>query len=70
MLDRSIRDKRNTLRITSTNLRRVAMDSDKTIIYTDLRNKQDDVYNKWQFYDNLIKNIERVENETNYRRVR
>lgn len=58
MLDKSIRDKRDKLRVTSIGLRETSHNADylKSI---EIRDKQDEVYMKWQFYDNLIKNIER-----------
>lgn len=61
MLDKSVRVKREELRNKSVLLKGIALDekNDKT---DEIRYKQDEIYKKWDFYDNLIKSIEKVEN--------
>lgn len=59
-MKKEIRQKRNELLKESVKLRGVALDFEgqKSI---ELRKKQDATYNKWKFYDNIIKQIEKNE---------
>lgn len=56
-MKREIREKRRNLLITSRELRRIAFDADEKGF--ELRRKQNEIYNKWLFYDNLIKTCEK-----------
>jgi hypothetical protein len=62
MLDRSVRNKRDELRKKSSKLRELTIDTEylkgKEIIM-----KQDEIYKRWSFYNNLIKSMERVNYE-------
>ena len=62
MLDISIRNKREELRKKSVGLREIAIDetADNSI---EIRDKQDEIYNRWKFYDKVIKSVERVNYE-------
>lgn len=59
MIDRSIRDKREKLRQESIRLSELFMEQDD--FNFELYEEQDRTYKKWKFYDNLIKNMEKVE---------
>lgn len=58
MLDKSVREKREELRKNWAMLKALALDekNDNTM---SIRNKQKEVFNKWDFYDNVIKRVER-----------
>jgi hypothetical protein len=58
MLDKSVRTKKEELRKKWSALREIALD-EKHDNAMKIRYKQDEIYNKWNFYDNLIKSIER-----------
>jgi len=60
MLDKSVRDKRDKLRIKSARLRELILDT-KYLKGIEIIMKQDEIYKQWKFYDNLIKSIEREE---------
>lgn len=64
-MNRCIRDKREKLRRESTLLRESAFD--KKVIEEQLiiREKQNKVYNKWKFYDSIIKASEKVNSRNN-----
>ena len=54
-----IRKKRNELRIKGVNWSKLAFDvhKDKAIM---IRKEQNETYKRWQFYDKLIKAVEKV----------
>ena len=54
-----IRKRRNELRIKGVNLSKLAFDvhKDKAI---SIRKEQNETYKRWQFYDKLIKTVEKV----------
>lgn len=58
MIDRSIRDRREKLRQESIRLSELFMEQDD--FNFELYEEQDEIYKKWKFYDNLIKNIDKV----------
>lgn len=62
MLDKSVRVKREELRKKSVLLKGMSFDekNDKT---DEIRYKQNEIYKQWEFYNNIIKSIERVEYE-------
>ena len=56
-----IRKKRNELRNNSITLRRLAWEKNLSIDASKkIRQKQDDEYKKYQFYDNLIKAVDKL----------
>lgn len=59
-MKKEIREKRNQLLKESINLRELAFDfeGNKSI---EIRKKQDETYNKWKFYTNMIKEFEKNE---------
>lgn len=59
MIDRSIRDKRERLRLESIRLRELSMQQDD--FNFELYQEQDRTYKKWLFYDKFIKVMEGVE---------
>ena len=60
MLDKSVRVKREELKNKSVFLSSIALD-EKSDNHKEIRRKQDEIYSKWLFYDNFIKNMEKVE---------
>lgn len=58
-MNKSIRNKRNELKNISIELRRLNKET-KGNKSSELRYKQTEVYNKWEFYDKFIKATERV----------
>ena len=60
MLDKSVRVKREELRKKSVSLKGMALD-EKSDKIDEIRYKQHELYEKWDFYNNLIKSIERME---------
>lgn len=63
MIDKSVRVKREELRRKSTTLKGMAFEekNDKTKT-EELRYKQGELYKQWEFYDKLIKKIEKMDN--------
>lgn len=59
MIDRSIRDKREKLRLESIRLSELFMEQDD--FNFELYEEQDRTYKKWLFYDKFIKAMEGVE---------
>ncbi len=59
MIDKSIRNKRDKLREDSVGLREICLDIHKPLKAKEMLKKQDKIYKKWEFYDKLIKSIER-----------
>ena len=59
MLDISIRNKREKLRLESIRLRELIIEQDD--FNYDLYLKQDEIYKKWLFYDKFIKVMEDLE---------
>lgn len=57
-MKQEIRKRKNELLKQSINLRNYALDFDgkKSI---EIREKQDEVYNRWKFYSNMIKEMEK-----------
>lgn len=64
-MNRCIRDKREKLRRESTLLRESASDNKTIEESLKIREKQNSVYNKWKFYDSIIKASERVNSRNN-----
>ena len=60
MIDKSIRHKRKELREKSLSLQGLYLESDNSSKFKELRKNQDETYKKWQFYDNLIKCMEKL----------
>lgn len=57
-LDSSVYNKRNKLYNASKSLRLIALDNNlSSDAYMQIRMKQDKIYQRWKFYDNLIKTI-------------
>lgn len=61
MLDKSVRTKKEELRKKWGALREIALD-EKFDNSMEIRCRQEEVFKKWEFYNNLIKSIERVKN--------
>jgi len=59
MIDKSIRNKREELRKKSLSLSELVID-EKSDNSMGIRYKRDEIYKKWEFYDKLIKNIEKL----------
>ena len=59
MIDRSIRDKREKLRLESIRLSELYIEQDE--FNFELYKEQDKTYKKWMFYDKFIKAMEKVE---------
>lgn len=59
-MKKEIREKRNELLKESIKLRGVALDFDGEKS-NGLRKKQDEIYKKWKFYTNMIKEFEKNE---------
>ena len=60
MIDKSIRHKRKELREKSLSLQALYLESENSSKFIELRKNQDEIYKKWQFYDNLIKHMEKL----------
>lgn len=63
MLDISVRAKREELRQKSVGLRETCLDINDFIKAQEIIMQQDEIYKQWDFYNNIIKNIERVNYE-------
>lgn len=59
MIDRSIRDRREKLRLESIRLSELFMEQDDFNL--EIYEEQDRTYKKWLFYDKFIKAMEEVE---------
>lgn len=60
-MKKEIRTKRKELLIKSKNLQSVSFEKSTYEKSKAIRNKQDEVYKKWLFYDNFIKASEKVD---------
>ena len=60
MIDKSIRHKRKELREKSLSLQGLYLESDNSSKFKELRKNQDETYKKYQFYNNLIKHMEKL----------
>lgn len=70
MLDKSVRDKRDDLRIRGVRLRELVLDTTDYSKTMELITKQNEIYRRWKYYNKLIKSIEREEYETNRQRYK
>lgn len=62
MLNITVRKKREELRKKSSSLQDLFYEIDNPKQNKKVRKNQDELYKKWDFYDKLIKNMEKVEN--------